>query len=150
MAFRYVRRFDLAINTAVRKLRQALDDSVDQPKFIQTLAKKGYRFIAKVDWIEDAPLLLDQKNVVDSRAAHHEPLAWRRAIVMLGRALLVLATAWLIWRYQPWQEPCLLPFRLHPFRQRRMALIFSRWTANSIQLGSRQRLASLRDLRAAR
>ena len=29
--------FDLAINTAVRKLRQALDDLVDQPKFIQTL-----------------------------------------------------------------------------------------------------------------
>ena len=43
--------FDLAINTAVRKLRQALDDSVDQPKFVQTLAKKGYRFIGNVEWI---------------------------------------------------------------------------------------------------
>ena len=46
--------FDLAINTAVRKLRQALEDSIDQPKFIQTLAKQGYRFIAKMDWTTGA------------------------------------------------------------------------------------------------
>jgi Tol biopolymer transport system component/DNA-binding winged helix-turn-helix (wHTH) protein len=42
--------FDLGVNTAIRKLRQALDDSVDRPKYIQTLAKKGYRFIAPVEW----------------------------------------------------------------------------------------------------
>ena len=107
MAFRYVCGFRPRDQYCGKKMRQALDDSVDQSKFIQTLAKKGYRFIAKVDRIEDAPLLLDQKNVVDSKAAHPEPLAWRRAIVMLGSALLVLATAWLIWRYQPWQEPVL-------------------------------------------
>lgn len=42
--------FELGVNTAVRKLRQALDDSVDRPKYIQTLAKRGYKFIAPVQW----------------------------------------------------------------------------------------------------
>jgi len=36
------------INTAVRKVRQALGDDPDKPKFIQTVQKKGYRFIAEV------------------------------------------------------------------------------------------------------
>ena len=53
--------FDLAINTAVRKLRQALDDSVDQPKFIQTLAKKGYRFIERWNGSRVCQLLRTRK-----------------------------------------------------------------------------------------
>jgi TolB-like protein/DNA-binding winged helix-turn-helix (wHTH) protein/Tfp pilus assembly protein PilF len=36
------------INTAVRKVRQALGDDPDEPKFVQTVQKKGYRFIADV------------------------------------------------------------------------------------------------------
>jgi serine/threonine protein kinase/tetratricopeptide (TPR) repeat protein len=37
--------FDHSINTAVRKLRQALGDSADQPHYIETLARRGYRWI---------------------------------------------------------------------------------------------------------
>jgi eukaryotic-like serine/threonine-protein kinase len=40
---------DNAVNTAVRKIRQALEDSPEQPRFIQTVSGKGYRFIAPVD-----------------------------------------------------------------------------------------------------
>jgi len=40
---------DNAINTAVRKIRQALEDSPEQPRFVQTVSGKGYRFIAPVD-----------------------------------------------------------------------------------------------------
>ena len=65
--------FDLAVNTAVRKLRQALDDSVDQPKFIQTLAKKGYRFIAKVDWIDDPGRELQQKDAQEEPIPYKQP-----------------------------------------------------------------------------
>ena len=36
------------INTAVRKIRQALGDDPDQPRFVQTVTGKGYRFIASV------------------------------------------------------------------------------------------------------
>lgn len=37
--------FDHSLNTAVKKLRQALNDEADQPRFIETLPKRGYRFI---------------------------------------------------------------------------------------------------------
>ncbi len=39
---------DGAINTAVRKLRAALGDSAEKPRFIQTVSGRGYRFVAKV------------------------------------------------------------------------------------------------------
>src|SRR5262245_45414189 len=38
--------FDTGLNTAVRKLRSALGDDADTPRYIETLPRKGYRFIA--------------------------------------------------------------------------------------------------------
>ncbi|HZQ50725.1 MAG TPA: winged helix-turn-helix domain-containing protein [Bryobacteraceae bacterium] len=40
--------FEHSVNTAVKRLRQALGDSADAPRFIETLARNGYRFIAPV------------------------------------------------------------------------------------------------------
>src|ERR1700722_2559799 len=40
--------FDEGINTAIRKLRQAFGDSADNPRFSETLSRRGYRFIAPV------------------------------------------------------------------------------------------------------
>jgi DNA-binding winged helix-turn-helix (wHTH) protein len=42
--------FDHGINRAVRKLRQALGDSADSPKYIETLARRGYRLLPAVEW----------------------------------------------------------------------------------------------------
>jgi formylglycine-generating enzyme required for sulfatase activity/DNA-binding winged helix-turn-helix (wHTH) protein/dienelactone hydrolase len=39
---------DNSINTAIRKIRQALKDDPEQPRFVQTVAGKGYRFIAPI------------------------------------------------------------------------------------------------------
>src|SRR5438477_2750276 len=41
--------FDLGLNTAIRKIRAALGDSPDNPRFVETLPKKGYRFIYPVE-----------------------------------------------------------------------------------------------------
>src|SRR5258708_6821384 len=41
--------FDRGLNKAVTHLRDALGDSADSPRFIETLPKRGYRFIAPVD-----------------------------------------------------------------------------------------------------
>ncbi len=43
--------FELGVNTAVKKLRQALEDSAEHPKFIETLPKYGYRFAVPVEWV---------------------------------------------------------------------------------------------------
>jgi DNA-binding winged helix-turn-helix (wHTH) protein len=40
--------FDNSLNTAINKLREALGDSADSPRFIETLPRRGYRFIALV------------------------------------------------------------------------------------------------------
>ena len=45
--------FDHAVNTAIKKVREALDDDPENPKILETLPRKGYRFIALVEWIED-------------------------------------------------------------------------------------------------
>jgi cholera toxin transcriptional activator len=42
--------FDHGLNTAINKLRNALDDSAANPRFIQTLPRQGYRFIAPVQF----------------------------------------------------------------------------------------------------
>jgi DNA-binding winged helix-turn-helix (wHTH) protein/Tol biopolymer transport system component len=39
--------FDTGLNTAIRKLRQALNDDADSPHYIETLARRGYRFVAQ-------------------------------------------------------------------------------------------------------
>jgi TolB-like protein/Flp pilus assembly protein TadD len=41
--------YELGINVAIKKLRDALGDSAENPRFIQTVAKKGYRFLLPVD-----------------------------------------------------------------------------------------------------
>ncbi|HYX67918.1 MAG TPA: transcriptional regulator [Terriglobales bacterium] len=52
--------FDHSLNTAINKLREALGDSAGSPRFIETLARRGYRFLAPVEVIggseaEEAP-----------------------------------------------------------------------------------------------
>lgn len=41
--------FEHSLNAAIKRLRQALDDSPEQPQFVETLARRGYRFIAAVE-----------------------------------------------------------------------------------------------------
>src|SRR6266446_5294316 len=56
--------FDHSLNTAIRKLRQALGDDKENPRFVETLPKRGYRFIGKMD--HTAPLASPQPPVPSS------------------------------------------------------------------------------------
>jgi DNA-binding winged helix-turn-helix (wHTH) protein/TolB-like protein len=47
--------FDTALNVAVNKIRQALQDSASTPRFVETVPRHGYRFVADVHTIDDAP-----------------------------------------------------------------------------------------------
>ena len=46
--------FDQSINAAVKRLRNALSESADAPRYIETEAKRGYRFIAEVRQVTPA------------------------------------------------------------------------------------------------
>src|SRR5579864_135297 len=51
--------FDQAVNIAIAKLRSALGDSAENPRFIETLPKRGYRFIADVSVVDTDSRLKD-------------------------------------------------------------------------------------------
>lgn len=44
--------FDHSLNTVINKLREALSDSASNPRFIETLARRGYRFLAPVEFVQ--------------------------------------------------------------------------------------------------
>ena len=60
--------FDHAVNTAIKKVREALDDDSENPKIIETLPRKGYRFIAAIE-------LLGKPAVETPAAPEPEPPA---------------------------------------------------------------------------
>ena len=44
--------FDHSINAAIKRLRNALGESADDPRYIETLAKRGYRFVGEVESVD--------------------------------------------------------------------------------------------------
>jgi DNA-binding winged helix-turn-helix (wHTH) protein len=44
--------FDPAINNAIRRLRDALGESAERPRYIETVARRGYRFLGEVEAVE--------------------------------------------------------------------------------------------------
>src|ERR1700740_1134960 len=47
--------FDHGLNKAISKVRDALGDSAENPRFIETVARRGYRFLADVAVLQDGP-----------------------------------------------------------------------------------------------
>src|SRR2546422_11099698 len=45
--------FDHGLNSAINKLREALGDSADNPRFVETLPRRGYRFVGTVDSVSE-------------------------------------------------------------------------------------------------
>lgn len=71
--------FEHGLNAAVKRLRQALGDSAEQPRYIETLAKRGYRFVAPLE---------GQTAVISKEGAAPK----RRSSLWIGAAALVAAT----------------------------------------------------------
>jgi Tol biopolymer transport system component/DNA-binding winged helix-turn-helix (wHTH) protein len=125
--------FDHSLGTAVNKVREALGDSAENPRYIETLAKRGYRFIAPVQAIETTDAVSTPKGVVLPEPVVPEPLAaaprippavetpvaqaapsrvarpWRVAAPYAGGAVL-LAMALRFWWPVDAMQPRLLPF----------------------------------------
>src|SRR5437660_6867053 len=57
--------FDHSLNAAVRRLRDALGDSAENPRFVETVARRGYRFLAPVN---GAPTIVPSQPVPASSA----------------------------------------------------------------------------------
>jgi serine/threonine protein kinase len=78
--------FDHSINAAIKKLRMALCDSAEQPHYVQTVARRGYRLLVSVQWMDARPTdaLVDQRlsepptpvatNLIGRRVSHYRVL----------------------------------------------------------------------------
>lgn len=76
--------FDHSLNTAMKRLRDALGDSAESPRFVETLARRGYRFIAPV-----SPQVASPDSVVQEKG--NTPLWLHR--LFLPSVLILLAAA---------------------------------------------------------
>jgi DNA-binding winged helix-turn-helix (wHTH) protein/predicted Ser/Thr protein kinase len=61
--------FDHGINSNIKKLRRALDDSADEPKYIETISRRGYRLIVPVEWLTSRENVSEDSSVDESSAA---------------------------------------------------------------------------------
>ena len=94
--------FDAGLNTAVAKLREALDDSADTPRLVETIPKRGYRLLATVTPAAtgaevSAPAAPSSSSEVNTlrRAGRTDtagPSRFTRRVLMVG-ALVIFATA---------------------------------------------------------
>ena len=83
--------FDNSLNTAINKLREALGDSADNPRFIETLPRRGYRFIT--------PVTNEGREAsATGAAAVSDKRAWRTAAIMAGVLAAAVSAGGLYWR----------------------------------------------------
>jgi DNA-binding winged helix-turn-helix (wHTH) protein len=99
--------FDHAVNVAVGKLRAALGDSAENPSFIETVPRRGYRFVAKLDEgpVDTHPQLPAINGVRPSRvvSVFNRTLLALLAVVISG--ILVGSGVFLGHRTTKWQPP---------------------------------------------
>lgn len=90
---------EVGLNSAVTKLRSALGDSAESPRFIETLPRRGYRFIAAV---ESIPTTTPQANPASNELQPTQlPLAGSDSHMIPPLALEVAIPARTTWRRQP-------------------------------------------------
>lgn len=85
---------DNAINTAIRKIRHALSDDSEQPRFVQTVSGKGYRFIGLVSEASASPTAPIEALQGDVEPARHTGKRWKFVIAWVAAAAagIVLAS----------------------------------------------------------
>ncbi len=110
--------FDHGLNKAINKIREALSDSAESPRFVETVARRGYRFLAEVK-VSDAPPVRSPELATDPHAAAEardrpdlagkpaipkhlvSPHAWKISVLVL----LLLMTSLATWKPHSWNRP---------------------------------------------
>jgi len=115
--------FDQSLNKAIARLREVLGDSAENPKFVETLPRKGYRFIAPVEFNEEPKKTVRDpasKTLVSDPAANPPPVEprqtrrWRWALPVSGMpiqrllVLIVAAALLAVWFRRPLPPPRIL------------------------------------------
>jgi Tol biopolymer transport system component/DNA-binding winged helix-turn-helix (wHTH) protein len=93
--------FEHGVNTAIKKLRQALGDSYENPKFIETLPKTGYRFLVPVTWVTEVVQQLRLSAISEKEPNVELPSQkhpHRKTIAVMALLGICATAAYLLWR----------------------------------------------------
>ena len=101
--------FETGLNTTIKRLRETLGDSADNPAFIETVPKRGYRFIAPVSTPDAGPDLVPNKPN-PARGVRLNPVLQFGAVLILVLLLVGFAL-------RHWSTATSLPTRVLDFAQ---------------------------------
>jgi TolB-like protein/DNA-binding winged helix-turn-helix (wHTH) protein/Tfp pilus assembly protein PilF len=109
--------FDHGLNKAINKIREALSDSAESPRFVETVARRGYRFLAEVKVADAAPVRSPEPAAephaaadsrdrwnVDSRLSTSKRHLPSLALQIVVIALLLLMASLAAWKVHPWNR----------------------------------------------
>ena len=110
--------FDHGLNKAINKIREALGDSAESPRFVETVSRRGYRFLAEVKDVASGSVAATTHGTEALSSPQHSDLAkiasdsvtekriapsrsWRRLGVILGVGFVILGACALYLRNRP-------------------------------------------------
>ncbi len=112
--------FDHGLNKAISKIREALGDSAESPRFVETVARRGYRFLADVKVAEEATLRSPELATLPHPVAEAgdrpdlavKPEIPKRRLPSLvwkisALALILLVASLAAWKIHSWNRPSL-------------------------------------------
>ena len=112
--------FDRSINATIKTLRRALGDSADNPRYIETLARRGYRLMLPIEHLESAPATALEKDrepreqsapevsenavrvqerVQEKVQRQVKPHWWKAALVHASAVIILVGAGYISWRY---------------------------------------------------
>ena len=106
--------FDRGLNAAINRVREALGDSAENPRFVETLPRRGYRFIAPIDVVAD--LVPEQQGVVPVRLQREgeetvrKPSLQRYWVLGSSSAAIIVIAVLSYWFSRPLMPPKVLGY----------------------------------------
>ena len=109
--------FDHGLNKAISKIREALGDSAENPRFVETVARRGYRFLAEVRTADTATIASAERphqpqlaadtverHDIAGEAAMPEHITRRVARMVSLFALLLVIASFAAWKLYSWKR----------------------------------------------
>jgi len=109
--------FDHGLNNAVNRLRDAMGDSADAPRFVETLPRRGYRFIGTIEVTQDVEGVIRGDVVPGAPEVSRASSSWQRVYrwvaVMAGLGALA---AIIVWKVETARLPAIHALAVLPFQ----------------------------------